>query len=119
MVTSKSVLFSDSQSLWYACRFCSKECIEERQKESKYEEDIRSKILEASLTFVPEVGWSKEAISKGAQTVGYPGVAHGMFTRGGADLVHYFQTSSNLKLVEILKKVSKILLRGVLFMYRD
>lgn len=57
------------------------------------------------MAFVPEVGWSKEAISKGAEKVGYPGITHGLFSRGGADLVHYFQTSSNLKLVEVLKQV--------------
>lgn len=58
------------------------------------------------MPFVPEVGWSKEAITKGAEKVGYPGIIHGMFSRGGAELVHYFQNSSNLKLVEVLKKVS-------------
>nr|CAH7715050.1 unnamed protein product [Callosobruchus chinensis] len=28
-----------------------------------------------------------------------------MFSRGGGDLVHYFQTSSNMQLVEVLKKL--------------
>lgn len=62
------------------------------------------------MTFVPEVGWSKEAIAKGAEKVGYPGIIHGMFSRGGADLIHYYQNSSNLKLVEVLKKVSTIII---------
>ncbi|XP_023024208.1 ubiquinone biosynthesis protein COQ9, mitochondrial isoform X2 [Leptinotarsa decemlineata] len=72
-----------------------------------YEDEIRNKILAASLPFVPELGWSKEAISNGAECIGYPGISHGMFTRGGADLVHYFQTSSNSKLVDILKKIQE------------
>lgn len=94
-----------SQPLWFACRFCSKENTTEQQKEERYEDDIKSKILEASLPFVPEMGWSKEAISKGAQQIGYPGITHGLFPKGGADLVHHFQTSSNVKFIDILKQV--------------
>lgn len=99
--------FLESHSLWYICRFCSKESASFDQKDDKYENDIKSKVLEASLTFVPELGWSKESIAKGAEKVGYPGIIHGMFSRGGADLVHYYQNSSNIKLVEFLKKVSE------------
>lgn len=61
--------------------------------------------MEAALPFVQELGWSKDAISAGAKATGYPSITHGMFSRGGADLVHYFQKTSNLKLIEILKKV--------------
>lgn len=61
--------------------------------------------MEAALPFVDEFGWSKDAISAGAKTVGYPAITHGMFSRGGADLVNYFQKTANIKLVEILKKV--------------
>lgn len=57
------------------------------------------------MPFVQEFGWSKDAISAGAKATGYPSITHGMFSRGGADLVHYFQNTSNLKLIEILKKV--------------
>ncbi|KAJ8977185.1 hypothetical protein NQ317_018066 [Molorchus minor] len=62
-------------------------------------------VAAASLNFVPELGWSKEALSAGAQSLGYPGIIHGMFSRGGAHLVHYFQTSSNVKLLETLKQL--------------
>nr|XP_023029337.1 ubiquinone biosynthesis protein COQ9, mitochondrial-like [Leptinotarsa decemlineata] len=79
-----------------------KEC-----NEPTYEDGIRNKILASSLPFVPELEWSKEAISNGAECIGYPAISHGMFTRGGADLVHYFQTSSNSKLVDILKKIQE------------
>lgn len=37
----------------------------ERAEHQKYEENIRHKILEASLPFVHELGWSKNAISAG------------------------------------------------------
>ncbi|CAH2005709.1 unnamed protein product [Acanthoscelides obtectus] len=78
---------------------------DKRSTQGNYEEDIRNKILSASLPYVPQLGWSKDAITKGAEDVGYPGVVHGMFSRGGGDLVHYFQTSSNSQLVEILKEL--------------
>jgi len=74
------------------------------QDEDRYEESIRNKILDASLPFVIELGWTKEAISAGAESVGYPGTAHGMFTKGGGDLVLYFQKVSNAKLVGFMEK---------------
>ncbi|KAI5695274.1 hypothetical protein M8J75_013767 [Diaphorina citri] len=57
---------------------------------SDNEADIRNTILEASLPFVHNYGWSKTAISAGAESLGYPGTTHGLFQQGGADLVHYF-----------------------------
>lgn len=88
-----------------ACRL---RCSHSRQQPSEetYEEDIKNKILAAALPFVTELGWSKDAISAGAKTVGYPGVTHGLFPNGGAELIHYFQKTANLQLVEILKRVS-------------
>lgn len=88
-----------------ACRL---RCSHSRQQpgEETYEDDIKNKILAAALPFVTELGWSKDAISAGAKTVGYPGVTHGLFPNGGAELIHYFQKTSNLQLVEILKRVS-------------
>ncbi|XP_022912878.2 ubiquinone biosynthesis protein COQ9, mitochondrial [Onthophagus taurus] len=72
----------------------------------KYEENIRNKILQASLKFVPSKGWSKDAIACGAEAVGYPGVTHGLFTKGGSDLVNYFQKVSNEELVQYMKNKS-------------
>ncbi|KAK4872687.1 hypothetical protein RN001_014716 [Aquatica leii] len=72
--------------------------------EEGYEDDIKFKILEASLPFVHEHGWSKTTISAGAESLGYPGITHGLFPRGGADLVNHFQKRSNEKLVDSLKK---------------
>ncbi|XP_018579611.1 ubiquinone biosynthesis protein COQ9, mitochondrial isoform X2 [Anoplophora glabripennis] len=86
------------------CRFSSTNSTTQQANGESYEDDIKNKILAASLPFVTELGWSKEAITAGAKSVGYPGITHGMFSRGGADLVQYFQSSSNLKLVELLKQ---------------
>ena len=40
----------------------------------------------------------------GAKSLGYPGVTHGLFPRGGVELVHYFYRSSNEKLIIGLEK---------------
>ena len=52
-------------------------------------------ILDAALEFVPTHGWSREAIVEAAEKYGYPGVAHGMFPGGGADLATHFYAKSN------------------------
>ncbi|CAG9840639.1 unnamed protein product [Diabrotica balteata] len=102
---NRRIAVRNSNCIWSAIRFFSSDTTgSDEQGDKNYEEDIRNKILEASLPHVPELGWTKEAIARGAQTLGYPGVTHGMFSRGGGDLLHYFQTSSNSKLVQFLKK---------------
>lgn len=104
----RCVFNSDTRPSWFvACRYSSTKDTNtnQNQNEEHYEEDIKDKILEASLPFVVELGWSKNAISAGAKAVGYPGVTHGLFSRGGGDLVYYFQRTSNQKLVEYLKQV--------------
>lgn len=42
----------------------------------------------------------------GAESIGYPGITHGMFENGAVDLVYYFYTNCNQELNEILKKKS-------------
>lgn len=64
---------------------------------------IRSEILEASLRFVPEKGWSQEAISLGAESINYPGVVHGMFPNGAIELIQHFYTKCNRELIEQLQ----------------
>ncbi|CAG2058897.1 unnamed protein product [Timema podura] len=54
----------------------------------EYELNIKENILTASLPFVQNFGWTKNALSAGAESIGYAGVAHGMFPREGAELVH-------------------------------
>ncbi|KAL1129174.1 hypothetical protein AAG570_013704 [Ranatra chinensis] len=39
----------------------------------------------------------------GAETLGYPGVIHGLFPKGGFELVHYFYQKSNRQLIEEMK----------------
>jgi len=62
------------------------------------ETELRGRILEASLSLVGEHGWSTETLTAGAESLGLPGVAHGLFPRGGVQLVDYFYTSCNARL---------------------
>lgn len=74
------------------------------EEDEEYENDIKIKILGASLKFVSDLGWSKQAISAGAESIGYPGVTHGLFPNGGAALVQYFYSTCNHELNKILEK---------------
>ncbi|CAB3259751.1 unnamed protein product [Arctia plantaginis] len=72
-------------------------------EEHQYEENVKNRILEKALQFVPKSGWSIESLSSGAKAVGYPTITHGLFPNGGADLVHYFNIKCNEKLVDQMK----------------
>ncbi|XP_029160729.1 ubiquinone biosynthesis protein COQ9, mitochondrial [Nylanderia fulva] len=74
------------------------------ESDEEYDTNIKIKILGASLKFVPDMGWSKQAISAGAESIGYPGVIHGLFPNGGAALVQYFYSECNRKLNQMLEK---------------
>ncbi|KFM81303.1 Ubiquinone biosynthesis protein COQ9, mitochondrial, partial [Stegodyphus mimosarum] len=66
--------------------------------------ELKVKILEASINFVPEYGWSKKSLAHGAKSLGLSTAAHGLIESGGAELVHYFNFSSNRKLEQHLKE---------------
>eukprot|EP01119_Soliformovum_irregulare_P012099 TRINITY_DN3123_c0_g1_i1.p1 TRINITY_DN3123_c0_g1~~TRINITY_DN3123_c0_g1_i1.p1 ORF type:complete len:294 (-),score=52.50 TRINITY_DN3123_c0_g1_i1:76-957(-) len=57
-------------------------------------EDPRPNILEAALKQVKTHGWSKEALSVGAETIKLPSITHGVFPEGEYDLVNYFVDKS-------------------------
>lgn len=75
-------------------------------EEHQYEENVKNRILQKALEFVPKNGWSVESLSAGAEAAGYPGITHGLFPNGGGDLVHYFNVKCNENLVEQMKSVS-------------
>ena len=72
------------------------------------DESISDRILTAALQFVPEYGWTAEAISEGAKIEGFSGMAEGMFARGGGDLVLHFINMCNLDLGDYLADNSRI-----------
>lgn len=80
------------------------ESCEQKKHDKKYEDNMKNKILEASLNFIAEHGWTKAALVAGAQSVGYPGVVSEMFPLGGSDLVLYFYSVCNHRLSEYLRK---------------
>lgn len=65
--------------------------------------EVKHKILEASLAFVDSTGWTRQTIVKGAEQAGYPGTVHGMFTRGGIELINYWYLKCNNELIEQMK----------------
>ncbi|CAG8677462.1 2277_t:CDS:2 [Cetraspora pellucida] len=64
--------------------------------------DYASNILRASLSFVPKYGWTIESLSHGANSLGYPSVSHGLFPRGGIELIDWFLEDSRKKMVDDL-----------------
>ncbi|XP_071824519.1 ubiquinone biosynthesis protein COQ9, mitochondrial-like isoform X1 [Apostichopus japonicus] len=77
------------------------------EEEMVTEEELKSSILDSALNFVPSHGWSVKAIAKGAQQHGYPGVTHGLFPRGGGDLMHHFVRQCNNDISKHLEGLSK------------
>ncbi|KAK6320318.1 hypothetical protein J4Q44_G00094250 [Coregonus suidteri] len=66
------------------------------------EEQLQARILNAALDFVPLHGWTVEAISAGAETLGLSAASSGMFQNGAGDLVLHFIAQSNTQLTEQL-----------------
>ncbi|XP_045192623.2 ubiquinone biosynthesis protein COQ9, mitochondrial-like isoform X2 [Mercenaria mercenaria] len=79
--------------------------VENDSQETEYE--VKQRILKSSLPFVLSEGWTQNAIAAGAETEGLPGVAHGLFPRGGVELVYYFYTDCNKRLAEQLAEQVK------------
>jgi ubiquinone biosynthesis protein COQ9 len=52
-------------------------------------EDPRERILAAALAHVGTLGWTREALSAGAEDLAFPPSAHGLFPNGAMDLVGY------------------------------
>jgi len=82
---------------------------QEEEKEEPPENDeavteMRNKILEASLAFVDSSGWTRQSIVKGAEQAGYPGTVHGMFPKGGIELINYFYLKGNKELIEEMRE---------------
>jgi len=66
------------------------------------EEDTKRLILENSLKYVGEHGWSRKSLSLGAEDLGLPSVSEGLIDGGGDELVFYFLETSNKQLKEYL-----------------
>lgn len=67
-------------------------------------QQTRARILDASLQFVSKHGWSVESIQRGAESINYPGVAHGLFPNGPIELIQHFYIKCNRELIYQLQK---------------
>ena len=63
--------------------------------------------MTAALQFVPEYGWTAEAIAEGARAEGFSEMAEGMFPGKGGDLVLHFIDTCNLNLGDYLADNSR------------
>ncbi|XP_048886828.1 ubiquinone biosynthesis protein COQ9, mitochondrial isoform X2 [Brienomyrus brachyistius] len=79
---------------------------EEQEQEEVYEteEELKKRILTAALEFIPEHGWSVEAIAAGAETLGLSPASAGIFTKGAGELVLHFVSKCNAQLVQLLEE---------------
>eukprot|EP00088_Acartia_fossae_P035897 TRINITY_DN37018_c0_g1_i1.p1 TRINITY_DN37018_c0_g1~~TRINITY_DN37018_c0_g1_i1.p1 ORF type:complete len:298 (+),score=51.33 TRINITY_DN37018_c0_g1_i1:32-925(+) len=68
------------------------------RKDADDEQQIREKILSASLPHVSEHGWTRLALAAGAEDSGYVSVVSGLFPNEGVDLIYHHIQSSNQKL---------------------
>ncbi|KAM6937043.1 ubiquinone biosynthesis protein COQ9, mitochondrial isoform 1-T1 [Xenentodon cancila] len=75
---------------------------EEADEEYETEEQLQARILSAALEFVPQHGWSMDAIAASAESLGLSSASTGMFYNGAGDLVLHFITKCNSELTEIL-----------------
>ncbi|NXS51483.1 COQ9 protein, partial [Brachypteracias leptosomus] len=71
------------------------------------EEQLQHRILAAALDFVPEHGWTAEAIAEGAKSLGLSVAAAGMFHSDGSELVLHFVAECNTRLAELLEQEQK------------
>ncbi|KAM9301963.1 ubiquinone biosynthesis protein COQ9, mitochondrial [Gastrophryne carolinensis] len=71
------------------------------------EEQLQQRILAAALAFVPELGWSAEAIAEGAKSLELSVAAAGMFQSSGSELVLHFISQSNAKLTHMMEEEHK------------
>ncbi|NXE54976.1 COQ9 protein, partial [Casuarius casuarius] len=76
------------------------------------EEQLQHRILTAALEFVPEHGWTAEAIAEGAKTLGLSVAAAGMFHNDGSELILHFVSQCNTKLSELLEQEQKLVQLG-------
>ncbi|NXW31943.1 COQ9 protein, partial [Phaetusa simplex] len=76
------------------------------------EEQLQHRILTAALEFVPEHGWTAEAIAEGAKTLGLSAAAAGMFHSDGSELILHFVSQCNTKLSELLEQEQKLVQLG-------
>jgi len=60
--------------------------------------ELKLSILEAALPHVHQLSWTRNALAKGAESIGISPASQGLFTRGEVELVEHFYRNCNRKL---------------------
>ncbi|XP_056106856.1 ubiquinone biosynthesis protein COQ9, mitochondrial [Rhinichthys klamathensis goyatoka] len=84
----------------------------EHGEDYETEEQLQVRILTSALEFVPEHGWTVEAIAAGAETLGLSSASTGMFNNGAGDLVLHFVAQCNAQLAETLAEQHNLVQLG-------
>ncbi|XP_069073420.1 ubiquinone biosynthesis protein COQ9, mitochondrial [Pleurodeles waltl] len=84
----------------------------EQSEDYETEEQLQQRILTAALDFVPEHGWSSEAIAEGAKSLDLSAAAAGMFNNGGSELILHFVSQCNTRLTDLLEEEHKLVQLG-------
>ena len=50
-------------------------------EESPSEQELKRRVLAASMEYVPLYGWSQKSLQLGVEKEGFPAVAHGLFPK--------------------------------------
>ncbi|CAG0912532.1 unnamed protein product, partial [Notodromas monacha] len=104
MFAVKRVLVPVSLQQWRHFRSSVVKSVRENGTEDSSEWAVKNKVFTAALTYVPTDGWSREAIVKGARSIGLPSVAHGLFSDGAVDLVAFFYLKCNEDLTKWMEQ---------------
>ncbi|XP_072135334.1 ubiquinone biosynthesis protein COQ9, mitochondrial isoform X1 [Mobula birostris] len=76
------------------------------------EDQLRQQLFSAALKFVPNYGWSVEAIAEGAKVLELSPAVIGMFRHGPGELVLHFITQCNKQLSQVLAKQHELVELG-------
>ncbi|KAI8976802.1 COQ9-domain-containing protein [Pilobolus umbonatus] len=66
--------------------------------------DPRYQLLEATLPFIPQYGWTMKSMMEGSRSLGYPSVAHGVF-KGEAGLIDSYLSYSRQQFIGTLPTI--------------
>lgn len=72
-----------------------------------HDEPIETRILRNALKYVPQYGFSNEALAQGSVDSGYSNATISIFKNGPFDLINFFYKDSNRQLEHYLEELKK------------
>lgn len=75
--------------------------------ENQTDEPLEIVILKKAMNYVPELGFTDEAISRGVAECGLSVASKGIFQNGSFDLIDFFYKQCNSQMAEYLEKLVK------------